>query len=180
MALTLGTNTYTTLAAFKAWLQERGLLDNPVTDGLLTVTLIEACDHIEGLPPQGWLGAKTTESQALQWPRTNAEKVRDAAAVDVYGGVYTGFYASDEYPAPLVAAQQREALAILRESPQWNPDARDIALDQQIGVTERKQGDASLKYGGRTYYGGSLISADAWRMLRCLRRTAPARVGGLG
>lgn len=178
MALTLGTNTYSTLAAFKAFLTDRALMQESTSDSVLTGALIESCDHIEGLPPQGWLGAKTTATQALQWPRTNAEKVRDATAIDTYGGAYTGYYLPDEYPAPLVQAQQREALAVLRE--RWHADAADIRMDVQLGVTERKQGDASLKYAPRAPLGGTLIDADAWRLLKGLRRTSPVRVGGLG
>jgi hypothetical protein len=180
MALTVGTNTYSTLAAFKAFLVDRALMQEPTSDAVLAGALIEACDHLEGLAPQGWLGAKTTEAQAIQWPRTNAEKVRDAYAVDTHNLATYTVYLPTEIPAPLVTAQHREALAILRESPTWHADARDIATDQQLGITERKQGDASLKYGARQLHGGALISADAWRLVRPLRRTAPARVGGLG
>ena len=62
-----GANTYVSLNAYKSFANLRGLTVG--TDAAITQAIFRAMDFFER---QTFIGRKATESQPLQWPRTEA------------------------------------------------------------------------------------------------------------
>lgn len=179
MALTVGTDTYLTLADANTYFASRlaaAAWDN-ASDADKEKALKQACRHIEALDPAGWHGDIVDIEQALAWPRYNVPQRKAGGVVDLTYGVY---YDSTEYPPPLTDAQCEEALELLKEA----AHAPTLAAERHraMGVTEIDTGKGrGVKYGAAPRrYGGSLHSAQAWHLLQPLRRVSAEAVRGLG
>lgn len=164
VTLTVGTDSYTTLAAFKVWLANRldGATPLALSDDTLSQALLQACAAIEALDPAGWPGYPYISTQALAWPRSSVVN-------RLSGGDNT--YDATTYPAPLVTAQYEEALELLKENA--DPGAAPVQRDRAKGIVELEIGQSRVKYQHRQYYGGSIHSEAAWRLIKVLRRKHP-------
>jgi hypothetical protein len=107
-----GANSYASEAELTTYAADRGITLTAATD----VLLIKAMDYIESL---SFIGTKSSEGQALQWPRNS-----------VY---IDGFYAgSTTIPAALKTGQIATALAI---------DSEDSPLANVERATKREKVD---------------------------------------
>lgn len=92
MTLTVGTDTYATLAEADAYAAARSWADwAALTTAAKELRLTEAAIYLD--TSYSWKGSITSEAQAMSWPRTGV--------VDLEGRTI----ASDAYPARLKAAQ---------------------------------------------------------------------------
>lgn len=92
MALTVGTDTYATLAEANTYATARGWTDwAALTDAAKELRLTEAAVYLD--TSYSWKGSIASETQAMSWPRTGVK--------DLEGRTI----ASDAYPARLKDAQ---------------------------------------------------------------------------
>jgi len=118
--LVSGADSYVTLAEFKAWADKRGVTYG--TDSAVTQQIYRAMDYIEGL---NFIGEKSDENQALQWPR-------DQVVIDGY------YIDSDEMPNELKVAVYESIKAEL------DGDSRMTASDRR--TISEKVGDLQVTY----------------------------------
>lgn len=92
MTLTVGTDTYATLAEANTYATARGWTDwAALSDAAKELRLTEAAVYLD--TSYSWKGAITSETQAMAWPRTGVKDLEGRAI------------ASDAYPARLKDAQ---------------------------------------------------------------------------
>jgi hypothetical protein len=118
--LVSGADSYVTLAEFKAWADKRGVTYG--TDSAVTQQIYRAMDYIEGL---NFIGEKSDENQALQWPR-------DQVVIDGY------YIDSDEMPNELKVAVYESIKAEI------DGDSRMTASDRR--TISEKVGDLQVTY----------------------------------
>jgi hypothetical protein len=118
--LVSGADSYVTLAEFKAWADKRGVIYG--TDSAVTQQIYRAMDYIESL---NFIGEKSDENQALQWPR-------DQVVIDGY------YIDSDEMPDELKVAVYESIKAEL------DGDSRMTASDRR--TISEKVGDLQVTY----------------------------------
>jgi len=118
--LVSGADSYVTLAEFKAWADKRGVTYG--TDEVVTQQIYRAMDYIESL---NFIGEKSDENQALQWPR-------DQVVIDGY------YIDSDEMPNELKVAVYESIKAEL------DGDSRMTASDRR--TISEKVGDLQVTY----------------------------------
>jgi hypothetical protein len=118
--LVSGADSYVTLAEFKAWADKRGVTYG--TDSAVTQQIYRAMDYIESL---NFIGEKSDENQALQWPR-------DQVVIDGY------YIDSDEMPNELKVAVYESIKAEL------DGDSRMTASDRR--TISEKVGDLQVTY----------------------------------
>lgn len=120
-ALVTGANSYVTVDNFIAWAEARGITFT-LDDNLIEQNILRAMDYFESLH---FLGLKSDENQALQWPR-------DQVYIDGYA------VESDEIPV-----QVKNALYELIKI-EFDGDSHMDAQDRQ--VTSEKIGDIQVTY----------------------------------
>jgi hypothetical protein len=177
MALTVGTNTYISLADFKAWAATRlaGAFVATTADATLETALQEACGHIEQLHPVGWQGERTIYNQRLAWPRVNVLDPDSSSDTIVSASII--YFDGSTMPQPLKDAQCEEALLLLRLH--IDGSAGDRELNQQMGVTDIGIGAGVYeKYKPKPKFGGCLLSEAAWLLVKTLRKTGPVPAHG--
>jgi hypothetical protein len=118
--LVSGADSYVTLAEFKAWADKRGVTYG--TDSVVTQQIYRAMDYIESL---NFIGEKSDENQALQWPR-------DQVVIDGY------YIDSDEMPNELKVAVYESIKAEL------DGDSRMTASERR--TISEKVGDLQVTY----------------------------------
>ena len=118
--LVSGADSYVTLAEFKAWADKRGVTYG--TDSAVTQQIYRAMDYIESL---NFIGEKSDENQALQWPR-------DQVVIDGY------YIDSDEMPNELKVAVYESIKAEI------DGDSRMTASDRR--TISEKVGDLQVTY----------------------------------
>ena len=118
--LVSGADSYVTLAEFKAWADKRGVTYG--TDSVVTQQIYRAMDYIESL---NFIGEKSDENQALQWPR-------DQVVIDGY------YIDSDEMPNELKVAVYESIKAEL------DGDSRMTASDRR--TISEKVGELQVTY----------------------------------
>jgi len=118
--LVSGADSYVTLAEFKAWADKRGVTYG--TDEVVTQQIYRAMDYIESL---NFIGEKSDENQALQWPR-------DQVVIDGY------YIDSDEMPNELKVAVYESIKAEL------DGDSRMTASDRR--TISEKVGELQVTY----------------------------------
>jgi hypothetical protein len=118
--LVSGADSYVTLAEFKVWADKRGVTYG--TDSAVTQQIYRAMDYIESL---NFIGEKSDENQALQWPR-------DQVVIDGY------YIDSDEMPNELKVAVYESIKAEL------DGDSRMTASDRR--TISEKVGDLQVTY----------------------------------
>lgn len=118
--LVSGADSYVTLAEFKAWADKRGVTYG--TDEAVTQQIYRAMDYIESL---NFIGEKSDENQALQWPR-------DQVVIDGY------YIDSDEMPNELKVAVYESIKAEL------DGDSRMTASDRR--TISEKVGELQVTY----------------------------------
>ena len=118
--LVSGADSYVTLAEFKAWADKRGVTYG--TDEVVTQQVYRAMDYIESL---NFIGEKSDENQALQWPR-------DQVVIDGY------YIDSDEMPNELKVAVYESIKAEI------DGDSRMTASDRR--TISEKVGDLQVTY----------------------------------
>lgn len=118
--LVSGADSYVTLAEFKAWADKRGVTYG--TDDAVTQQIYRAMDYIESL---NFIGEKSDENQALQWPR-------DQVVIDGY------YIDSDEMPSELKVAVYESIKAEI------DGDSRMTASDRR--TISEKVGDLQVTY----------------------------------
>ena len=118
--LVSGADSYVTLAEFKAWADKRGVTYG--TDEVVTQQIYRAMDYIESL---NFIGEKSDENQALQWPR-------DQVVIDGY------YIDSDEMPNELKVAVYESIKAEI------DGDSRMTASDRR--TISEKVGDLQVTY----------------------------------
>ena len=122
-ALVTGANSYVTVDNFIAWAEARGITFT-LDDSLIEQNILRAMDYFESLH---FLGLKSDENQALQWPR-------DQVYIDGYS------VESDEIPV-----QVKNALYELVKI-EFDGDSHMATQDRQ--VTSEKIGDIQVTYKG--------------------------------
>lgn len=65
-------NTYVSLADVELYFEDRGITAWTGTDALKEAALIRATFALDGLYGTKWYGDRSSSTQALDWPRTNA------------------------------------------------------------------------------------------------------------
>ena len=118
--LVSGADSYVTLAEFKAWADKRGVTYG--TDEVVTQQVYRAMDYIESL---NFIGEKSDENQALQWPR-------DQVVIDGY------YIDSDEMPNELKVAVYESIKAEI------DGDSRMTASDRR--TISEKVGELQVTY----------------------------------
>lgn len=118
--LVSGADSYVTLAEFKAWADKRGVTYG--TDSVVTQQIYRAMDYIESL---NFIGEKSDENQALQWPR-------DQVVIDGY------YIDSDEMPNELKVAVYESIKAEI------DGDSRMTASERR--TISEKVGDLQVTY----------------------------------
>lgn len=118
--LVSGADSYVTLAEFKAWADKRGVTYG--TDEAVTQQIYRAMDYIESL---NFIGEKSDENQALQWPR-------DQVVIDGY------YIDSDEMPSELKVAVYESIKAEI------DGDSRMTASDRR--TISEKVGELQVTY----------------------------------
>ena len=154
MSLTVGTNTYCSLADAEAYftLRLNSAAWQDASEPNKNAALASACRSMERLR---FIGDPTVNTQALQWPRKGIRTPNNQAVV------------SSEYPAVLVSAQCEEALALLTLANDPSFAVR-LAVQQQ-GVVKATNGQASEDYGERKTVAG-LYSQEAYHLIAPLLR----------
>lgn len=171
MALTVGTNTYISLADARAWAATRldatSLATGGSTDAQAEAALLQACQALEALVPAGWEGNKTVDTQALQFPRIGVLDPRSSGDVLI---------PSMTIPDDIKYAQCLEAVELLLRVQDTGYAA--ARADARRGVQSVKLGsDFQTTYSGagEKKFGGALLSEEAWTLVRRYRRTTPVK-----
>jgi len=129
MAITVGTNTYITIADADTYFSNLGNTTwDGKTDAQKEVALRLACQYIENKYSGRWKGAVTDLDQALSWPRSGVTD-REGRSID-----------TDEYPSGLTDAQCDLAYKSFTET--LMPDI-DAGASQMI---EQKAGPVTQKW----------------------------------
>lgn len=105
------------------------------------IALRKATEYLDARYGARWKGARTVSSQALGWPRQNAELPDEC-----------GYYPSDALPIPLVRATAEAALLSLTET-FWLPtDPATIveSTSEKVDVLEEKKTYRKLPVGSST------------------------------
>ncbi len=161
VTLTVGTNTYATLAEAVAYMATRlgaAAWDAATADNQAKA-LIGAYQALEALR---WEGTPTVSTQPGQWPRSEL--------YDVNGNEY----ATTTMPAWLIAAQCEEALALLELAA--DPDVTVRRGLQRQGVSRVKLAEGVEEDYKPAQPVAGLHSQEAYRLVRRYLLRAPARV----
>lgn len=112
-------NSYSSLAAFKAYWDERGFAYSPTySDPQIQFALVAATDFMEAQYFERWIGYRASSAQALAWPRICAYN-------DV--GVYeSGVPAKVVQACINYARAELEVPGALRADPEQDPTGRDV------------------------------------------------------
>ena len=151
--LTIGENTYVTLADAEAYFAGRLYAGawNDTTDSDKARALISATRSVENLTIKF---RRTVPTQTLNFPR---RIIRDIATMDDWQWIYS-VYDDTKVPQEVKDSECEEAFALLRYG-----DSERLRLQQQ-GVTSITLGKMQEQYGsGHSQMG--LLSADAYRMM---------------
>lgn len=149
MPLTPGTDTYATEAGLDAYATARGIVLAKDPSVLLTL----AMDYLEGMEGR-WKGKRTSEAQALAWPRK---------MVFIDGLLIP----DDEVPQAIKNAQMQ--LAVYADTIDLNPI---IGVNSVGAVTSKSVGDVSVGYSAGTNNKAPLFPA--------LMRSLAAYMDGMG
>jgi len=120
-ALVSGANTYVSVANFKAWADDRNVTYTD-DDGVIEHKIFRAMDYFETLH---FLGVKSDENQALQWPR-------DQVYIDGYA------VESDEIPNEVKVAVYELVKIEFDEDSYMSPQERH--------TTSERIGDIQVSY----------------------------------